>query len=82
MGGTPAHSATTSNTALLPTTEARASANDGKTWVRVAVHKSGGHYVFSVRNGKAAGFTSLRLYVSDGHGNSEDLTVIRACGVS
>jgi hypothetical protein len=63
------------------TVRAWASANNGKNWHLVAVRRTGNHYVISVRNAKAAGFTSLRVYVSDGHGNSEELTVIHAYGV-
>jgi hypothetical protein len=66
---------------LLKTVEVWASANDGVTWRKIAVHRAGQHYVVSVRNGSAAGYTSLRVYVADGHGNSEGLTVIHAYGV-
>jgi hypothetical protein len=76
------YSAFTGEQVLVPTVEAWASDNAGKTWAKVTVHRSGGHYVFSVRNAKAAGFTSLRLYVSDRHGNSEELTVVHAYAVS
>jgi hypothetical protein len=76
------YGAITAEQVRLPSVEAWASGNDGKTWAKVTVHKSGGHYVFSVRNAKAAGFTSLRLYVSDRHGNSEELTVVHAYRVS
>jgi hypothetical protein len=57
------------------------SSNDGKTWGRAPVRQVGNQYVITVRNRRAAGFTSLRVLVSDGHGNSEDLTVIHAYGV-
>ncbi|HUC26551.1 MAG TPA: hypothetical protein VMA73_27935 [Streptosporangiaceae bacterium] len=76
------YSALTGEPTIVPTVRAWASANGGQSWTRVTVHKAGGHYLFSIRNAKAAGFTSLRLDVSDGHGNSEELTVIHAYGVS
>ena len=66
---------------LLAVVRAQASANDGKTWHSVTVRRSGGHYVISVRDPRQAGFVSLRLYVKDGAGNSELLTVIHAYGV-
>jgi hypothetical protein len=65
----------------LPVVRVWASANDGMTWRRASVHEAGGRYVLSVRNAAAAGFTSLRIYVSDGHGASEELTVIHAYSV-
>ena len=68
----------TSNAVFLPTAKAWASSNDGKTWHWVTVRRSGNHYVLSVRNASAVGFTSLRVFVADGHGNSENLTVIHA----
>ncbi|HYK29768.1 MAG TPA: hypothetical protein VEV61_17505 [Streptosporangiaceae bacterium] len=68
----------TSNAVFLPTAKAWASSNDGTTWHRVTVRRSGNHYVLSVRNASAVGFTSLRVFVADGHGNSENLTVIHA----
>jgi len=71
----------TSSELRLNTVEAWASDNDGATWRKVSVHESGGHYLFSARNASAAGFTSVKVYVSDGHGDSEDLTVIHAYGV-
>jgi hypothetical protein len=76
------YSALTGEPAMVPIVRAWASANDGGSWTKVTVRKTGGHYLLSIRNAKAAGFTSLRLYVSDGHGNSEELTVIHAYGVS
>jgi len=60
---------------------AQASADDGKTWHSVTVRRRGDHYVFSVRDPRQAGFVSLRVFVRDGAGNSELLTVIRAYGV-
>jgi hypothetical protein len=66
---------------LLHVVRAQASSNDGKTWHSVVVRRHGNHYVFSVRNPQQAGFVSLRLYVKDGSGNSESLTVIHAYGV-
>ena len=76
------YSALTDEPAIVRTVRAWASANDGGSWAKVTVHRTGGHYLFSIRNAKASGFTSLRLYVSDGHGNSEELTVIHAYRVS
>ena len=58
-----------------------ASTNDGATWHRVSVRPDGSRYLISVRNSASAGYTSLRVYVSDGRGHSEDLTVIHAYGV-
>jgi hypothetical protein len=58
------------------------SANDGATWHPATVRKVRGHYVVSARNAGSAGCTSLRVYVADSHGNYEELTVIRAYGVS
>jgi hypothetical protein len=69
------------NPVLLAVVRAQASANGGKTWHSVAVRRRGGHYVISVRDPRQAGFVSLRLYVKDGSGNSEQLTVIHAYGV-
>lgn len=66
---------------LLRTVEVWASADDGVTWHRITAHVSGQHYVVTIRNASTAGFTSLKVYVADGHGNSEDLTVIHAYGV-
>jgi hypothetical protein len=66
---------------LLPVVRAQASSNDGKTWHSVTVRRHGSDYVFSVRNPQQAGFISLRVYVKDGSGNSESLTVIHAYGV-
>jgi hypothetical protein len=66
---------------LLKTVEVWASANDGVSWRKVSAHETGGHYVVSIRNASAAGFTSLKVYVADGRGNSEELTVIHAYGV-
>jgi hypothetical protein len=63
------------------TVDAWASVNDGASWRAVTVRWAGSHYVVAIRNASAAGFTSLRIYVADGHGNSEDLTVIHAYGV-
>jgi len=60
---------------------AHMSADDGKTWHAVRVRARGGHYVFTVRDPRQAGFVSLRLYVRDAAGNSESLTVIHAYGV-
>jgi site-specific recombinase XerD len=57
------------------------SADDGKTWHAVRVRARSGHYVFTVRDPRQAGFVSLRLYVRDAAGNSESLTVIHAHGV-
>ena len=54
---------------------------DGATWHKVSVHQTGGHYLVTVRNASAAGFTSVKVYVNDGHCDSEDLTVIHAYGV-
>jgi hypothetical protein len=71
----------TLNQLLLRTVEVWASVNDGVTWRKVAVHATGGHYVVSIRNASSAGFTSLKVYVADGHGSSEQLTVIHAYGV-
>jgi hypothetical protein len=71
----------TLNQLLLKTVGVWASANDGVTWRKVAVHTTGGHYAVSIRNASAAGFTSLKVYVADGHGSSELLTVIHAYGV-
>ena len=45
------------------------------------MHQVGAHYVVFVRNASQAGYTSLKVYVADGHGNSERLTVIHAYGV-
>jgi hypothetical protein len=41
------------------------SADNGKTWHAVRVRARGGHYVFTVRDPRQAGFVSLRLYVRD-----------------
>jgi hypothetical protein len=57
------------------------SADDGKTWHAVRVRARGGHYEFTVRDPRQAGFVSLRLYIRDAAGNSESLTVIHAYGV-
>jgi hypothetical protein len=66
---------------LLHVVRAQASSNDGKTWRLVTVRRRGSRYVLSVRDPQHAGFVSLRLYVRDGSGNSESLTVIHAYGV-
>jgi hypothetical protein len=60
---------------------AQASTDDGKTWHSVTVRRHGDRYVFNVRDPRQAGFVSLRVFVRDGAGNSELLTVIRAYGV-
>lgn len=73
--------ASVSDSVLLKVVRVQASADDGKTWHLVKVRRSGDHYVFSVRDPRHAGFVSLRVYVRDGAGNSELLTVIRAYGV-
>jgi hypothetical protein len=65
----------------LQVVRAQASSNDGKTWHSVTILRHGSHYVFSVRNPREAGFVSLRVYIKDGSGNSESLTVIHAYGV-
>jgi hypothetical protein len=69
------------NPVLLPVVRAYASANDGSTWARVAAHVRGSHYVLSVRDPGHAGFVSLRIYVRDASGVSEQMTVIHAYGV-
>jgi len=66
----------------ISSVRAWASANNGATWQLASVRKVHGRYVVYVRNAKAAGYTSLRVYVADNHGNSEKLTVIDAYGVS
>ena len=66
---------------LLKTVGVWTSDNDGATWRKVPVHETAGHYLFAVRNASAAGFTSVKVYVNDGHGDSEDLTVLHAYGV-
>jgi hypothetical protein len=66
---------------LARTIKVWASSNDGATWHRVSVRPDGSHYVIAVRNSASAGYTSLRVYISDGHRHSEDLTVIHAYGV-
>jgi hypothetical protein len=66
---------------LLHVVRAQASSDDGKTWHSVTVRRHDSHYVLSVRNPHQAGFVSLRIYVKDGSGNSESLTVIHAYGV-
>jgi len=76
------YSGLTDEPTTVRTVRAWASANDGGSWTKVTVRRTGGHYLLSIRNARASGFTSLRLYVSDGHGNSEELTVIHAYGVS
>jgi hypothetical protein len=68
-------------TRQLGVVRAQASTDDGTTWHRVSVSRRGDHYVFSVRDPHQAGFVSLRVFVKDGAGNSELLTVIRAYGV-
>jgi hypothetical protein len=70
------------NAIALPVVHAWASSNDGKSWGRVSVRRVGSHYVISVRNARSAGFTSLRIYIADHAGNSEELTVIHAYGIS
>lgn len=69
------------NQVTLPAVHVWASSNDGRTWRPVAFHLVGGHYVISVRDAAAPGFTSLRVLAGDRHGNSEQLTVIRAWAV-
>ena len=59
-----------------------ASANAGATWQPVTVRKVNGHYVLYVGNAATSGYTSLRVYVADKHGESEELTVIDAYGIS
>jgi hypothetical protein len=71
----------TLNQLLLKTVEVWASVNDGVTWRKVPVHATGGHYVVSIGNASTVGYTSLKVYVADGHGSSEQLTVIHAYGV-
>jgi hypothetical protein len=66
---------------LARTIKVWASSNDGVTWHRVPVRTDGSQYLISVRNSATAGYTSLKVYLSDGHGHSEDLTVIHAYGV-
>ena len=66
---------------LLHVVRAQASRNDGKTWRSVTIRRHGSHYVLSVRDPQHAGFVSLRVFVKDGSGNSESLTVIHAYGV-
>ena len=76
------YSGLTEQPTTVRTVRAWASANNGASWAKVTVHRAGGHYLFSIRNAKASGFTSLRLYVTDGHGDSEELTIIHAYGVA
>jgi hypothetical protein len=66
---------------LARTIKVWASSDDGATWHRVTVHTDGSLYLITVRNSASAGYTSLKVYLSDGHGHSEDLTVIHAYGV-
>jgi hypothetical protein len=66
---------------LLRTVEVWASVNDGATWRKVPVHEVDGHYVVAISNASVAGYTSLKVYVANGHGSSEELTVIHAYGV-
>jgi hypothetical protein len=66
---------------LARTIKVWASSNDGVTWHRVSVRADGSSYLVTVRNSASAGYTSLKVYLSDGQGHSEDLTVIHAYGV-
>jgi len=69
------------NPVTLPAVHVWASSNDGRTWRPVTVRLAGGHFLISVRNATTPGFTSLRVLAGDRHGNSEQLTVIRAWAV-
>ena len=69
------------NTVTLPAVHVWASSNDGRTWRPVNARLAGGHFLISVRNATTPGFTSLRVLAGDRHGNSEQLTVIRAWAV-
>jgi len=69
------------NPVLLPVMRAWASTDDGNTWHRLSARTSGEHYVLSVHDPRKAGFVSLRIYVRDSAGASEQMTVIHAYGV-
>jgi hypothetical protein len=69
------------NPVLVPVLRAYASANDGATWTRVPARARGDHYVLSVHDPGQAGFVSLRVYVRDASGDSEQMSVIHAYGV-
>jgi hypothetical protein len=75
------YSSLTVSPVLLRVVRAQASSDHGKTWHSVTVRRHGSHYVLSVHNPQQAGFVSLRVYIKDGSGNSESLTVIHAYGV-
>ncbi|MGA3564643.1 hypothetical protein [Melissospora conviva] len=61
----------------VKTVTAWASYDNGKTWKKVGVKKSGSKWVVTVKN-PASGYVTLRTKVTDTKGNSSDVTVYRA----
>jgi hypothetical protein len=74
-------SSDTARPLLLHVVRAQESADDGQTWQHVTIRIHGDHYLLSVPNPPHAGFVSLRLYVKDSTGVSEQLTVLHAYAV-
>ena len=60
----------------------QASANDGRTWHGVAVHRARGHWIADVTSPAERGFVSLRAEVTDTGGNSVTETITRAYAVA
>ncbi|REE99904.1 S8 family peptidase [Thermomonospora umbrina] len=56
------------------------SADDGRTWRRVALTEAGGGWTTELRN-PSSGFVSLRAEMTDASGNSVKQTVIRAYAI-
>jgi hypothetical protein len=57
------------------------STDDGATWHKAPVVRSGGGWTVTVTNPPAAGHVSLRASATDGDGNTVEQTVVRAYAV-
>ncbi|SCL44764.1 Subtilase family protein [Micromonospora citrea] len=55
-----------------------ASYDDGRTWQRVELNRSGAGGILTVRHPATAGYVSLRARSTDSAGNTVDQTIIRA----
>ena len=68
----------------LPVAKVRvqASADDGRTWRSVGVHRAHGHWIADVISPAGRGFVSLRAEATDTGGNSVTETITRAYGVA
>jgi len=70
--------------APLPVAKVRvqASANGGRTWHSIAVHRAHGHWIADATSPAGQGFVSLRAEATDTGGNSVVETISRAYAVA